>query len=388
MYVPAIIASAAIAAPTISTTWKGASWLYNQLPQWMRTTVNIGLTTDGIRNAFSKNGVQKTVREAKAGNYGKAILSGAGDVLDIVGGFNLSKKAIPLVKNNIYHVPKWFSNQITPNFVEGKKIYPKYNSIEEALIELNEKDFKNRYGVNKSFYEIMLKKRPDIAKQKFKKLNDIIPIKDDSKIIEIKNDIKSYYDSSDYLDKLHKFTNLRDMKKSKDYIDDALVFRTTEDLGEGVLGKTITNLQENNNIIYLKDILDSETAIHEFGHAASGNGYFLPEEIIKHNIKIKPKMKSFMKGFKDAEYMNQDDEIRARALVGAIFARKNNLTIDQLLQHKNIPEDVQQLKHWFEEKSLSNYLKNFLSISPITPLFFYPNFNSKKYERTNYRNSR
>jgi hypothetical protein len=41
---------------------------------------------------FSGNGVQKTYREFKAGNYGKATLSGIGDILDIVGGISLTKR--------------------------------------------------------------------------------------------------------------------------------------------------------------------------------------------------------------------------------------------------------------------------------------------------------
>lgn len=385
--IPAITAGI-IAAPTISTVAKGTSWLYGQLPQWIRTGTDVVLTADGVRNAFSNNGIQKTIREAKAGNYKNAVLSGIGDVLDLGGGFNLGKKLIPFVKNNIYNTSKLYNKQITPNLVTSRKISSEYNSLEEALTKLSEKDFKNRYGTGKSFYEIMLKRRPDVAKQKFEQLNTVIPIKDDPKIIEIKESIKSYYDSPEYLNKLHKFTNLKDMQKSKNYIDDALVFRTTEDLGEGVLGKTATNIQENSNTVYLKNILDSDTAIHEFNHAASGNGYFLPKEIIEHNAKIKPKMKSFMKEFKDAEYYNQDDEIRARALVGAIFARNNHLTIDQLLRHRNTPEDIQQLKHWFEEKSLSNYLKNFLSVSPITLVDFSTNSNKNNYEQSNNRNSR
>lgn len=385
IYIPAIIGAGALAAPSISAAGKGASWLYSQLPKWIRTGIGIGLTADGARNLFSGNGIQKTYREAKAGNYGKAILSGIGDALNLGGIFSLGNKTIPFIKNNIYNIS---NKRIIPNLVTSRKISSEYNSLEEALTKLGEKDFKDRYGVGKSFYEIMLKRRPEEAKRKFERLNSIIPIKDDSRIIEIKNSIKSYYDSPEYLDKLYKFTHLKDMQKSKSYIDDALAFKTTENLGEGVLGKTITDIQGNNNTVYLKDILDSDTAIHEFGHASSGNGYFLPKEIIEHNRKIKPKMKSFMKEFKDAEYHNQDDEIRARALVGAIFARKNNLTIDQLLQHSNAPMDVEQLKHWFEEKSLSNYLKNFLSVSPITPLPFLLNSNVNNNERNNNRNSR
>lgn len=56
---------------------------------------------DAARNLFSKNGIQKTYREAKVGNYGKAALSGAVDILDLLGGYNLSKKIINKTKNLI-----------------------------------------------------------------------------------------------------------------------------------------------------------------------------------------------------------------------------------------------------------------------------------------------
>lgn len=90
-----------------TTAFKGASFLYKQLPQWVRTTVDVGLTVDGIRNISGNNGLQKTIREAKSGNYGKAVLSGIGDIADIVGGTSLTKRVgnglITRIRNrNIY----------------------------------------------------------------------------------------------------------------------------------------------------------------------------------------------------------------------------------------------------------------------------------------------
>lgn len=98
MYIPAVIGAGALAAPSISAAGKGASWLYSQLPKWIRTGVDVGLTADGVRNSISNNGVQKTYREAKAGNYRKAILSGIGDMLDIGGGINLVRRSINTAK--------------------------------------------------------------------------------------------------------------------------------------------------------------------------------------------------------------------------------------------------------------------------------------------------
>lgn len=101
IYIPAIIGAGALAAPSISASGKVVSWVYRQLLRWIRTGIDIGLTADGARNLFSKNGIQKTYREAKVGNYGKAALSGAVDILDLLGGYNLSKKIINKTKNLI-----------------------------------------------------------------------------------------------------------------------------------------------------------------------------------------------------------------------------------------------------------------------------------------------
>lgn len=43
-------------------------------------------TIDGIRNLASDNGIQKTVRLIDEGRYGRAALSGLGDVFDVIGG--------------------------------------------------------------------------------------------------------------------------------------------------------------------------------------------------------------------------------------------------------------------------------------------------------------
>lgn len=56
---PAIIGAGALAAPSVS-------WIYSQLPKWVKTGIDIGLTVDGARNFFSDNGWQKTKRELVA----------------------------------------------------------------------------------------------------------------------------------------------------------------------------------------------------------------------------------------------------------------------------------------------------------------------------------
>lgn len=102
MYATAIIGAGASAAPSILAAGKGASWLYSQLPKWIRTGIDIGLTVDGARNFFSDNGWKKTKREVAVGNYGKAALSGIGDILDFLGGANLARRIYTNVAPKIY----------------------------------------------------------------------------------------------------------------------------------------------------------------------------------------------------------------------------------------------------------------------------------------------
>ena len=49
-------------------------------------------TADGVRNTLSDNGVQKTYRLAKQGDYKNAAKSATGDLLDISGFSSLFKK--------------------------------------------------------------------------------------------------------------------------------------------------------------------------------------------------------------------------------------------------------------------------------------------------------
>lgn len=48
--------------------------------------IDAGLTVDGVRNALSDNGVEKTWNYIKDGNWGRAAASGAMDALDLLGG--------------------------------------------------------------------------------------------------------------------------------------------------------------------------------------------------------------------------------------------------------------------------------------------------------------
>lgn len=80
----------------------------------LATGIDAALTADGVKNTFSNNGVQKTYRLAKEGKYGRAALSGAGDVLDLAGGVGLAYKGLNKglsAVRNVYNTGKnWLYN--------------------------------------------------------------------------------------------------------------------------------------------------------------------------------------------------------------------------------------------------------------------------------------
>ena len=80
----------------------------------LATGIDVALTADGVRNALSNNGVQKTYRLAKEGKYGRAALSGAGDMLDFAGGVGLVYKGLNKgvsAGRNVYNAgKKWLYN--------------------------------------------------------------------------------------------------------------------------------------------------------------------------------------------------------------------------------------------------------------------------------------
>lgn len=65
------------------------------------------LTIDGIRNALSDNGIDKTVNFVKDGNYKRAVLSGAADALDLAGGYGAVsrrvKQFMPNLRTAVYN---------------------------------------------------------------------------------------------------------------------------------------------------------------------------------------------------------------------------------------------------------------------------------------------
>lgn len=74
----------------------------------MRFGLDMSGTTDGIKNLFTDNGVQKTIRAIQEGDYLGAIKSGAGDIFDVVSIVDLPKSVKSLSNLKNYQKPYSF----------------------------------------------------------------------------------------------------------------------------------------------------------------------------------------------------------------------------------------------------------------------------------------
>lgn len=99
--------------------------------------IDLGLTIDGIRNAFTDNGIQKTVRLAKEGDAWSTLKSGVGDILDLFGTTKVLKGGYNFTRNMHYlRSKKWkeIEKDIKHKYIEFKKDYPeKVVSVEDYL---------------------------------------------------------------------------------------------------------------------------------------------------------------------------------------------------------------------------------------------------------------
>lgn len=151
MYIPSLSAAASIVTPTLSTTGRGVSWLYHQIPPVLRRGIDVGLTIDGVRNVFSNNGWQKTKKEWNSNNYGRAILSGTSDVLDLVGGAGLLRrgynvtKAVPELVDALKNISdkSVYLNRFTHPIITSK-----FNSAYKKVYNFLPEDLRNELQKN------------------------------------------------------------------------------------------------------------------------------------------------------------------------------------------------------------------------------------------------
>ena len=89
-------------------------------------TLDALFTIDGARNLLSDNGVQKTYKLAQEGKYGRSVISGVGDIFDMLGTYNLIKPVSQYAKT-IKTLGKDFINadnpmQVIDAIIEGRYV--------------------------------------------------------------------------------------------------------------------------------------------------------------------------------------------------------------------------------------------------------------------------
>ena len=110
--------------------------------------VDAALTIDGVHNFFTDNGVKKTINHINNGEYGKAALSGLGDVLDIAGGANLLYKTGRIL--NPHYRSKISEKMIAPYGYKPEYIKPWlyglwYNDVPKGFKKIKVYDGKHQF---------------------------------------------------------------------------------------------------------------------------------------------------------------------------------------------------------------------------------------------------
>lgn len=272
MYAPAIIGAGALAAPS-------ASWIYSQLPKWIKTGIDIGLTVDGARNFLSDNGVQKTYREAKAGNYGKAILSGIGDILDIGGSLGLLKRGINFTRNR-------FLNQ-------GVQPYT-FPSIPTNTQNSTNSELRKRYlDKLRKYAEVVKDKTPNTFTKKHPKTgDDLSKIKLKNEELDIIEDLPVPSEKTKYFESIPYNIAKREGYKVSNIVSTnprVAIYNSTKgnQLAHGYFFPKRSNERDLTNYVFLNNTgFNRSTMTHELNHKYVYDGQILPTELTSKQEKL------------------------------------------------------------------------------------------------------
>ena len=272
MYAPAIIGAGALAAP-------GASWIYSRLPKWVKTGIDIGLTVDGARNLFSGNGVQKTYKEAKAGNYGKAVLSGIGDILDIGGSLGLLKRGINFTRNR-------FLNQGAPTYM--------FPSIPTNTQNSTNSELRKRYlDKLRKYAEVVKDKTPNTFTKKHPGTgDDLSKIKLKNEELDIIEDLPVPSEKTKYFESTPYNIAKREGYKVSNIVSTSprvAIYNSNKgnQLANGYFFPERPNERDLTNYIFLNNTgFNRSTMTHELDHKYVYDGQILPTELTSKHEKL------------------------------------------------------------------------------------------------------
>lgn len=133
------------------------------------------LTTQGIYDTFSDQGVQKTYKHLKEGDYGRAILSGTVDAAELYGGYGLYKNLKTLPK--LLSAPNRLNRANTTlkdlrNITDSKfnprlnKLYDKQNKLyrQSADLEKRLSDLNYKYRDQTDYQPKVITRNVDLSK--------------------------------------------------------------------------------------------------------------------------------------------------------------------------------------------------------------------------------
>ena len=125
-----------------------------QFPK-LSAAIDAYLTYQGVKNLATGEGVQKTARLFKDGKYGRAALSGLGDILDLSGGLNLAGRTVRGIDNAIDYGRQW-----KQTFKNQDEIREKINKYIRTLAKKYPTEIKGGANYHVSTYPIVTGQQP------------------------------------------------------------------------------------------------------------------------------------------------------------------------------------------------------------------------------------
>lgn len=287
---------------------------------------------------------------------------------------------------------------------KGAKAIKKNLSYND-IMKLPDSEFDKISDVGKDYWNVVTKKNPKYKERLVKTYNEMWTPSDEfvGLVEKGRKEVIDFYKTPEYKERLIK--GMRISSKEADEIIDDLVKETTNTktyftnnklqgtaaASPSMSGIAMAATGPKNSRTFFSEELTKMTpeqilgvVRHEFGHASVYGFSRGPAGKLMKNFNT-PKIKeSVRKTWKEnnaqhlIEYYGNADEIRQRALNTLQWLRKNNMSVDDFMkmdymtvttksQRGKIPGDAQELRQYFNDIDVKDYLNKAFSITaPIT----------------------
>ena len=295
-----------------------------------------------------------------------------------------------------------------PSFVGAGALATKYlskgakaikkNLSYDDIMKLSDSEFDKISDVGKDYWNLVTKKNPKYKERLVKTYNNMWSPSDEfvGLVEKGRKEVIDFYKTPEYKERLIK--GMRISSKEADEIIDDLVKETTntktyftnnklQGTASSVDGIAMASTGSKNSRAYFSQGLTEMTPEqildvirHEFDHASVYGGSRGPAGKLIKNFNT-PKIKeSTLKTWKESnaqhliKYYNDADEIRQRAINTLQWLRKNNMSIDDFMkmdymtvtmksQRGKIPKDAQELRQYYNDIDVKDYLNKAFSIT-------------------------